>query len=347
MKTIKKLLALTLVLCMVFCLSSAVFAADSQDANFTKTYKIINAGTSNPTETFTFTFTADKVTDSNANLTKNDMPEISNSTVEFTAGTATVAGLEKSVAVALSSVNWPGVGVYYYNVNETAGSTAGVVYDTNTAYLKVTVAYDEGTNTYYTAFVTMNLEEKDENGNTKTKTGGFTNEYKAGSLSIEKEVTGNMGNTSTYFAVKVTLKPETGKTYLPSYTVTGGSNESNPSTIAVDGQEHTFYLKDGDTITISNLPYGVEYTVVEDDYTTVANGAYDKAKYALNGGTASEDSISNEELNTATETVQITNNKSTNVDMGVTLDSLPYILALAVVFGGAVVMFTRKRHVED
>lgn len=344
MKTIKKLLALTLVLCMVFCLSSAVFAADSQDANFTKTYKIINAGTSNPEETFTFSFTADHVTDSNANLTTAQMPEIADSSVKFDAGTATASGLQKTVDVALSTVTWPGVGVYYYDVTENAGSTAGVAYDNNTAKLKVTVAYDEGTHTYYTAFVTLSLEDKDNDGQTDVKTGGFTNVYSAGNLSIGKTVTGNMGNTSTYFAVKVTLTGETGKTYASSYSVSKTSNSANPETIKI-GEETTFYLKHGETITIGNLPYGVKYTVVEDDYTTDANGNYDVAKYSLNGTDAA--SISNEELNTATETVQITNNKSTNVDMGVTLDSLPYILALAVVFGGAVVMFTRKRHVED
>ena len=33
--------------------------------------------------------------------------------------------------------------------------------------------------------------------------------------------------------------------------------------------------------------------------------------------------------------------------MGVTLESLPYVLALVIVAGGAAVMFARKRRVED
>lgn len=346
MKTIKKLLALTLVLCMVFCLSSAVFAADSQDANFTKTYKITNDGTSNPEETFTFSFTADHVTDSNANLTTAQMPAITASSVKFDAGTATTSGLQKTVDVALSNVNWPGVGVYYYKVNETAGNTAGVTYDNATAYLKVTVAYSERTNTYYTAFVTLSLADENGDGQTDSKTAGFTNVYSAGSLSISKNVTGNMGNQDTYFAVKVTLKGETNKTYASSYSVSQTSYTQNPTAIEI-GKETTFNLKHGETITISNLPYGVKYTVVEDNYTAEADGGYEAAKYSLNDGTDTTTSITDEELDSASESVKITNRKNTGIDMGVTLDSLPYILALAVVFGGAVVMFTRKRHVED
>lgn len=338
MKTIKKLLALTLVLCMVFCLSSAVFAADSQDANFTKTYKITNDGTSNPEETFTFSFTADHVTDSNANLTTAQMPAITASSVKFDAGTATTSGLQKTVDVALSNVNWPGVGVYYYKVNETAGNTAGVTYDNATAYLKVTVAYSERTNTYYTAFVTLSLADENGDGQTDSKTAGFTNVYSAGSLSVKKVVSGNMANQSEYFAVKVTLTGENGKTYLDTYPVAGGSKQENPTTIAI-GTETTFYLKHDETITISNLPYGVTYTVVEDDYTSAEKGGYAAADYNF--------SDSNKKIDSASDNVTITNSKSTEIDMGVTLDSLPYILALAVVFGGAVVMFTRKRHVED
>ena len=330
----KKLLSVMLTLLLVLGMSTAAFAADNQDASFGKTYKITNEGTSNPEETFTFTFTADRVTDSNANLTTADMPQIAASAVKFDAGTATAAGLQKNVAVALSNVQWPGVGVYYYKVKETAGTTAGVTYDDATAYLKVTVAYDEGTNTYYTAFVTLNLADENSDGKTDVKTGGFTNVYSAGSLAISKNVTGNMGNQDTYFAVKVTLTGETGKTYLPAYAVTGGSNKDNPAAIAI-GEETTFYLKHGETITIANLPYGVAYTVVEEDYTTTEKGGYDAASYSF--------SDDNKKIDSAADTVGITNNKSTGVDTGIGLDSMPYILMLAVACMGLFVFLSKKR----
>lgn len=316
---------------------SAMAAKDNQNASFTKTYKITNEGTSNPEETFNFTFTADHVTDSNKNLTTEQMPAIGNATVEYTEGTATVEGLERTVGVALSNVTWPGVGVYYYQVKEVAGNTAGVVYDSNTAWLKVTVAYDEGTQTYYTAFVTLSLTDEDGNGITDNKTGGFTNEYQAGSLAITKNVTGNLGDRTAYFAVKVTLNGETGKTYADTYAVSGGSYSTNPTTIAI-GTETTFYLKDNDTITISNLPYNVTYTVVEEDYTTDEKGKYDEASYNF--------SDSEKKIDSASDTVTITNNKGTVVDTGVILDNAPYIVMLAVVAGGAFFMISKKRREE-
>lgn len=347
----KKILSIMLALILVLSMATVAFAAETdtgaevvptdktnQEASFKKTYKITNEGTSNPEETFTFKFTADHVTDSNANLTTAQMPAIADSAVTFAAGTATVAGLEKTVDVALSNVQWPGVGVYYYTVNETPGTTAGVTYDNTTAWLKVTVAYSESTDTYYTAFVTLSLaDENPKDGQTDVKTKGFTNEYSAGSLSISKEVTGNMGNKKAYFAVKVTLTGETGKTYQETYAVSGGSYESNPTTIKI-GEETTFYLKHDETITIGNLPYGVTYTVVEEDYTTEAKGGYDAASY---------DDNQNGTIGAASVATTITNNKGVAVDTGITLDSLPYILMLVVVCAAMFVLFTKKRAARE
>lgn len=351
----KKLLSFMLTLVLVLSMGTVAFAADSQEASFKKTYKITNNGTSNPEETFTFTFTADHVTDSNKNLSKDDMPQIDASTVKYEAGKATVSGLDQSVDVALSKVQWPGVGVYYYQVKETAGTTAGVTYDSSTAWLKVTVAYDDGTNTYYTAFVTLNLADNkgatDDDGNeigngiTDQKIAGFTNEYSAGSLAISKKVTGNMGDKNAYFAVKVTLTGEEGKNYLASYNVTGGSYASNPSTIAI-GTETTFYLKDEETITISNLPYGVTYTVVEEDYTPEAKGGYDQASYNYDAD-EDENAENEQKIDDACDKVEITNNKGTVVDTGIVLDSMPYVLMLAAVCMGLALFFSKKRMMRE
>lgn len=338
----KKLFATLLALAMVLSMSVCAFAKENTDASFTKTYKITNADTSNPKETFTFTFTADKVTDSNKNLTTAKMPAIPASTVMFDEGAATTEGLEKTVSVALANIEWPGVGVYYYTVNETAGKTAGVTYDDRTAYLKVTVAYDEGTDTYYTAFATLNLADDNSDGITDVKTAGFTNVYTAGKLEVKKTVSGNMGDKSAYFDVTITLTGENGKTYADSYAVDGGSHADNPETIKIN-EATTFKLKDGETITIDNLPYGVTYTVCEADYTSETNGAYDAAKYSLNGAEATINPVSDEELDTASEKVEITNNKGTTVDTGISLDSMPYILMLAVAVIGCVALVGKKR----
>ena len=349
----RKFISLALALMLVFSLATVAMAVDgenpdevipgdenntvtNQDASFTKTYKIINENTTNPGETFTFTFAADHLTDSNANLGTSDMPSIPAATVEFTEGQATIAGLEKAVNVALSNITWPGVGVYYYTVNETAGTTAGVTYDTATAYLKVTVAYDSGTHTYYTAFVTLSLADTDNNGQTDTKTGGFTNEYSAGSLAVKKEVTGNLGDTTKEFEVTVTFTKPTGKTISSTIRYTDGTAKTIAPADWKDGTaEVVIYLKHDETVTFTNIPYGVTYTVEEGDYTAEADGGYDAATYVFSDET-------NKKIDTASDTVTITNNKSVGVDTGITLDSLPFVLILAVC-AGAVVLFVVKR----
>lgn len=331
----KKFLSILLALALVLSLGTVAFAEENQDASFSKTYKIANEGTTNPEETFTFTFTADRVTDSNNNLTVEDMPDIPDSTVEFSSGAATMTGLEKEVTVALANVQWKGVGVYYYKVNEVAGNTAGVIYDDTEAYLKVTVAYNEARDTYYTAFVTLNLADENGDGVTDSKTAGFENVYEAGSLQISKKVTGNLGDQDAYFAVDVTLTGENSKVYLDAYNVAGGSYESNPKTIKI-GEKTTFYLKHDETITISNLPYGVIYTVDEQDYTTEENGKYDPAAYNF-----SDDA---KKIDSTNDTVTITNNKDLGtIDTGVFMDSLPYVLLLVGACAGLVVFFARRR----
>lgn len=349
MKKTNKVLALLLAATMTVGMSFSAFATDNQNASFNKTYKATNADTSSPAETFTFRFEADKV-EGNSALSKANMPSISDATASYTAGEVTTAGVQKTVEVALSSVTWPGVGVYYYKVTEVAGTTAGVKYDNATAYLKVTVANDTTSGTYYVAFVTLNLEDANEDGVTDSKTGGFTNEYQAvKSLDIGKTVTGNFGDKTKYFKVNVTLTGESNKTYQDSYTVTGGTKiengteECTSSTITI-GKMASFYIKNGETIHIANVPYGVIYTVAEDDYTT--SDGYDAAKYSVNGETATTTSVSGEKVDSATESVQITNNKGGTIDTGIVVDNAPYVILAAVAVLGLAMVVAKRHNIE-
>lgn len=97
-------------------------------------------------------------------------------------------------------------------------------------------------------------------------------------------------------------------------------------------------LKNEETITFDNIPYGVTYKVEENNYTAVADGGYDAASYDGNeNGTIASASVS----------TTITNNKSTGVDTGISLDSIPYVLTLAVVCAGAFVFFSKKRAARE
>lgn len=336
---------------------------ENQDASFTKKYTATNENTANPEEIFTFKFTADKVKNSNKNLSKEDMPQIKDSTVKFEVGEAKKDGENKTVNVALSDVKWPGVGIYYYDVEEVAGNVAGVKYDNKKAKLKVTVAYDKGTKTYYTAFVTMESDlEKQEDGTTdpKKKTTGFDNEYSAGKLTIEKTAIGNLADKDKEFNVDVVLtapknddesyKEVTSMVVWTDGLISGFWDNSGWEDNQVT---KTFTLKDGETVTIENIPYGVAYSVVEHDYTAEADGAYEKAQYAKDltedatkENTKVEEKGVTGEITKELEKVDIVNIKGTVVDTGILLDSAPYVLLLAIAGVGAFAVATKKREEE-
>lgn len=346
MKTIKKLLALTLVLCMVFCLSSAVFAVtkengelvDESKITVTKKYTLTNPNTTSPEETFYLQQVGDvTVTESEA-TTGPALPKLTGegetnyvAKAHFNEGGAGGSDVNFEINLPATGTNegteFTKVGVYTYKLKEVAGNTAGVTYYGEEFRLVVTVINDN--NKLRIAVVHT---EDDE---TEDKKDDITNAYSAGKLSISKTVSGNLADENKYFEFKVTLNGEQGKTYRDSYAVSGGSNSSNPTSIKI-GEETSFQLKHGETISIANLPYNVTYTVTE----TAADG------YVTKVGTTTTNTATGT-ISQAEQTAAFTNTREGTIDMGVTLDSLPYILALAVVFGGAVVMFTRKRHVED
>ena len=83
------------------------------------------------------------------------------------------------------------------------------------------------------------------------------------------------------------------------------------------------------------------YTVTEADYTG-NNGGYLDPTPAY-----SEDAGTHNEIDTASETLTITNTKTGDVDTGVILDNAPYILMLAVVAGGAMTLVIKKRREEE
>lgn len=84
----------------------------------------------------------------------------------------------------------------------------------------------------------------------------------------------------------------------------------------------------------------MKYEVTEANYTTKENGGYDTPAYVF---TKADKTVSAD-----TQNVTITNNKGGNVDTGVNLTTLPYILVFAgvIVIAGAA-FITRRRKFED
>ncbi len=322
----KKFVAILLTLMLVLGVSAA-FATETENpttpstkytdqttVTIHKAYKLTNEGTSSPAETFTLKQTGSRVVDGEA-ATAPALGTITGA--DFVAGAATVNGTTGDITVALPT--YDNVGVYEYTLEEVAGTTAGVTYYGKAIKLVVTVINGENGKLRIAAVHTESEGKKSDT---------FENIYSAGKLNVSKTVTGNLGDESKYFEFKVTLTGETGKTYGASYAVSGGSNTANPGAIKI-GEETTFLLKHGETISIANLPYGVTYTVTETEtagYTTTATGAT---------GT----------INAKEQTAAFTNNKTGEIDMGVTTENLPYVLLIGfVVLAGAALLLKRKAH---
>ena len=170
-------------------------------------------------------------------------------------------------------------------------------------------------------------------------------------FTVKKEVTGWFGDKTKQFTFKI-------ESADPSNHVTVKKNNE-----VVDA--NNFTLGDGETVTVSGIPADTIITVTETlndtGYNTTASGFEQPAqttterifryKFVQEGekfvlkpvdqyGNVTGDEVSS-------NTIVVQNEKEGEIDNGVLLDTLPYILILVVVAGGGVLLFLRKRKNDD
>ena len=171
----------------------------------------------------------------------------------------------------------------------------------------------------------------------------ITNDYTPNSsdLTVAKTVTGLLGDYEKQF--KFTLSFD-----QPVDTSKITWTKSDETEVILAGQTYTFTLAHGQNIVFHGIPAGVTATVTEDKYDNY------KTKYKIHDTGALFDWNSPEENNAASvtidataKTIQFLNHNEAEPDMGVLLDTLPYILILVVVAGGGVLLFLRKRKNDD
>ena len=348
MKVKKRLFAGMLALAMLLSLNVTAFAESGptptkeMEIKLTKDYEVRTGEEAvAPGEILTFGVRNYAVSDSSI-TDVSAMPKITVPAAEYEAG--------NTANITVNLPSYSKVGVYTYEITEIAGKSAGVTYDAIPIYLTVLVTRDEATNALKVAQYKF---QKDEAGDKVDVGSGaaFTNSYVTGDLEITKQVTGNMGDTTDkYFKFTVTLTGEDGKTYADSYAITGGSSAENPKSIVFDETTGTatIYLKHGETVTIQDLPDGMKYQVVEDDYsgeqyTTTVNGESGRDSGTITSDFASELTVTGEKA-----TVSFVNDKTDeNIDTGVYLDNLPYIIVFAGVLAAVAVLVIRRRRVDD
>lgn len=157
-------------------------------------------------------------------------------------------------------------------------------------------------------------------------------------LTVTKTVTGKLGDTNKAFTFTITKADGT------SANITEANIETTDNTRAVWQGNGKFTLKDGASITFKNLPSG-EYKILEEDYT---GEKYETSwQIGTDGEVQEKNSTATVTIGTTEQTVHFTNHRTLEPDLGVLLDTLPYIVILAVVAGGVALLMLRKRRKED
>lgn len=216
--------------------------------------------------------------------------------------------------------------------------------------------------------VTMNKEHSNQSIT-------FSNFYKKNTtdVTITKQVTGLLGDTNKDFAFSVSITQN-------DVACTGVTAKKGDQTVS---DLTNFTLKHNETVTLENVPIGATITVTEvapgEHYTVSATGYSDGQngsgevtfKYVAVANTATASDADEADLmllsmdeDTAVDAdavaladatdkmvpnnaITVTNHCDLEPDLGVLLDTLPYIVILAVVAGGVALLMLRKRRKED
>lgn len=155
-----------------------------------------------------------------------------------------------------------------------------------------------------------------------TVTVRVTNVRKIVDVTIEKKVTGNLGDHTKQFAFKVqsSLPMEAGNNYELS------DNGKTASFSLAHNQSVILRVPVGAKLKIKEEAVGYEITIRKPDNTELS-GDY-------------------EVLNEGTQTITVTNHKNVVIDTGIVLDALPYVVLLGIVAVGAILLLRRRRRRE-
>ena len=157
-------------------------------------------------------------------------------------------------------------------------------------------------------------------------------------LTVTKTVTGKLGDTNKAFTFTIT------KDGKPVNNITEDNIEARDGAQWLNDGNGKFTLKDGASIIFKNLPSG-EYKIVEDDY--IGEKYETSWQIGTDGDVHKKNRTATVTIDTTEQTVHFTNHRTLEPDLGVLLDTLPYIVILAVVAGGVALLMLRKRRKED
>jgi len=311
----KRLLTLVLVATMALGMGTTAMAegtapkAASAPTNFTfKKAYTVNGTTDEtvfPEEKLSFTSTPgnNNADGKTANITINEVD---------------VTGRNQNITVSVPELTK--LGSYEFTIKEDGENTQGVTYSDEDVRVLVLVVNNPNAESDGYAYKAEVAAVGGQTGKNDT----FTNTYDLGSLNVCKVVAGNLGDKTAEYKATVTFTAEN-----PVASLIKGVDSEVDFTVDLSNGTATkeITLKDGETVSFTNIPAGVEYSVEE----TEKHGHTDT--YENKEGTIA--------ANTTT-TATITNTLNEDIPTGIIINNLPYILVLAGV-ALVVVAFMKKR----
>lgn len=256
----------------------------------------------------------------------------------------------------VNEYNFTKPGSYTFELAEEAGSNPNISYDKSTKYtVRVDVVWDDLAKgsvkingvALFAAGATTKTDKASFNNSSNAATGDFT---------VSKKVSGTAANTEDYF--QYTLKLTDPSQVSGSYTVVK-DGKSIATLSADDDYTATFYLKDGEHVSVTGLPKGTAYKVTEGTkVVTNDNGSQSVAEDAKDNGytetytvddKASENGpVASGIINDGDTKVAYNNEKGFAPQTGVTMNMLPGIgIAVVAVAGGATLVISRRKRAGE
>ena len=257
----KKFLSILLSALMAAVMLSVPTAAKDASASVAMKYKAVGTGANSPKETFKFVQVGDGIAEDGTTAPKLlDTGSGSFAEVAFAEGAATAQGYESSGYFMLPKYDKEGV--YTYTVGMAEGDTAGVAYDKNNVVLKITVGKNNDGSFSYAG----SMEGKPEST------------YSAGTLAVKTSVAGSTG--AEEFEYEIKLSAPKGKKIKGAVAVNSSLGGAGTSVTPKNGGEAELLIsvriKNGETVTLSNIPYGAAYSVTQKaaaGYKPISSGA--------------------------------------------------------------------------
>lgn len=247
---------------------------------------------------------------------------------------------EGNQALVIDSSVFESTGIYHYIVTETPGSYDGITYDDKKVNVYLYV-YENEAGECYVGNVVINKEgtaEKQDGLLFVNKYGTDETKDTVHDITIEKKVTGSLGEKAKDFEFTITVSGEDGELYKA---VKKDKTEDEIEITFESGQPQIVTLMDGETVQIYGISEEDTYTVEE----TGKNDGY-TVSYKIDADEAVENAkIENGKVEKDGTQIVFTNHKDAVTPTGIVMTFAPYValIGLAGVFAAT---FLRKRR-ED